>query len=323
MSGPPSGWQDPKVTWAAGNVVTAQHLNDIGTNLNAIETGSRTLDQALASPANTGTLRQILSWFAGRIRAITGTTNWWEAPDTTLAAAKSHIDATTAHSAVSAATASRIVVRDAAGRAAFVDGSAAGDAATKGQLDTHAALTTAHSATAAATADRIVLRDAAGRAQVVAPSAAADIARKDTVDAVQTNLTTHAGTTTGTHGVGASTVESAAGATAKVNVVRYPSINVQTTSYTLVLADDAKIVDMNSASALILTVPTNAAVAFPVGAQIVIAQGGAGKITLTASSGVTLRAAGNRVRTTEIHAVCGLIKVATDTWCAFGSLEAV
>lgn len=85
MSGVPTGFVTPKTDWAAGNVVTAQHLNDIGTNLNAIETGSRTLDQALASPANTGTLRQIISWFAGRIRAITGATNWWDAPVTTLA----------------------------------------------------------------------------------------------------------------------------------------------------------------------------------------------------------------------------------------------
>jgi hypothetical protein len=79
----------------------------------------------------------------------------------------------------------------------------------------------AAAAVSAPTADRLMRRDAAGRAQVAAPSAAADIARKDTVDAaqaaVQASLNNHEGVTTGVHGVGASTVESASGAQAKVN----------------------------------------------------------------------------------------------------------
>jgi len=53
-----------------------------------------------------------------------------------------HAALTTAHGAVSTATASRIAIRDAAARLAVADGAAAGDAATKGQLDTHAGLTT-------------------------------------------------------------------------------------------------------------------------------------------------------------------------------------
>lgn len=48
--------------------------------------GSRTVNQVLASPANAGTLTQLLSWLAGRIKAITGATNWYDAPATTLAA---------------------------------------------------------------------------------------------------------------------------------------------------------------------------------------------------------------------------------------------
>ena len=53
-----------------------------------------------------------------------------------------HAALTTAHGAVSTATASRIAIRDAAARLAVADGAAAGDAATKGQLDTHTGLTT-------------------------------------------------------------------------------------------------------------------------------------------------------------------------------------
>ncbi|MCC5464574.1 hypothetical protein [Pelosinus baikalensis] len=47
--------------------------------------GSRTVNQALASPANAGTITQLLSWLAGRIKAITGATNWYDAPAITLA----------------------------------------------------------------------------------------------------------------------------------------------------------------------------------------------------------------------------------------------
>lgn len=89
--------------------------------------------------------------------------------------------------ATSVAAASAIVVRDASGRAAFTDPSAAGDADTKGARDTaittHNGVTNPHSATALATASRLVLRDAAGRSQIADPSAAADIATKGYVDA--------------------------------------------------------------------------------------------------------------------------------------------
>lgn len=88
--------------------------------------------------------------------------------------------------AASAATASVLVVRDAAGRARFADPSDVADADTMGARDTaigvHDAVTNPHSSTSAATASRLVLRDAAGRAQVADPSAAADIDTKGARD---------------------------------------------------------------------------------------------------------------------------------------------
>lgn len=96
---------------------------------------------------------------------------------------------------------------------------------------------------AAATANRIVRRDAAGRAQVVAPSAANDIAIKSNVDAVQTSVDNHATATTGVHGVGGSTVESAAGAQAKVDahaaLTNPHSATISVTANRLVLRDAA------------------------------------------------------------------------------------
>jgi len=61
--------------------------------------GTRTPDQTqVPTSPGSGTLSQILSWLANRIKAITGKTNWWDAPPTTLQAAKNHIDAAAPHS---------------------------------------------------------------------------------------------------------------------------------------------------------------------------------------------------------------------------------
>jgi hypothetical protein len=53
--------------------------------------------QAPATPGN-GKILQLFNWLANRIKAITGKANWWDAPDTTLAAAKTHINAAAPHS---------------------------------------------------------------------------------------------------------------------------------------------------------------------------------------------------------------------------------
>jgi hypothetical protein len=69
------------------------------------------------------------------------------------------------------------------------------------------------------------------------------------------------------------------------------SINTQTSNYTLVLTDQNKLIEMNSASALNLTVPLDASVAFSIGTTIGIVQYGAGQITVVATSGVTINSA--------------------------------
>lgn len=78
--------------------------------------------------------------------------------------------------------ASKLMIRDGAGRAAVAAPSAADDIARKDTVDTHANLTNPHSATAAATANRLILRDGAGRAKVVSPSVSTDIANKAYAD---------------------------------------------------------------------------------------------------------------------------------------------
>jgi hypothetical protein len=113
----------------------------------------------------------------------------------------------------------------------------------------------------------------------------------------------------------------AAQATADAAIPQLVVTNAQTASYTLVLADQTKLVEMNVASANNLTVPLNSSVAFPVGAQVTILQTGAGQTTLVATGGVTVNATpGLKLRTQWSSAT--LIKRATDTWVAIGDLVA-
>lgn len=129
MSTAPSGFQTPKNNWQPADVVQASDLNRIEGNINAIEQGARTLDQAQAPSGNEGSLRQILSWLANRIRAILGTTNWFDAPPITLQSTKAHTEAGAAHGATSQAVAAKIIARDAYGRAKVAAPSAADDIA--------------------------------------------------------------------------------------------------------------------------------------------------------------------------------------------------
>lgn len=106
-------------------------------------------------------------------------------------------------------------------------------------------------------------------------------------------------------------------------VVEAPvSTNAQTgTSYTLVLTDAARVIEMNNASANTLTVPLNSSVAFPIGTVIDIFQIGAGQTTIAAPGGVTINATPG-LKLSGQWATATLIKRGTDTWLLTGSLSA-
>lgn len=97
--------------------------------------------------------------------------------------------------------------------------------------------------------------------------------------------------------------------------------NAQTASYTLVLADKDKLVEIENASANNLTIPLNSSVAFPIGTQITVLQTGAGTTTLVATGGVTLNATPGLILRARWSSVT-LIKRGTDTWVAIGDLRA-
>ena len=97
MSTAPSGFQNPKTTWQAADIPLSDDFKRIEGNAQATELGNRTVDQAQAPSGNVGTLRQFLDWFANRIKAILGTTNWYSAPPITLTTAKAKADILDAH----------------------------------------------------------------------------------------------------------------------------------------------------------------------------------------------------------------------------------
>jgi len=104
-------------------------------------------------------------------------------------------------------------------------------------------------------------------------------------------------------------------------------INAQTgTTYTTVLGDNGQLVTLNNASAITVSIPTNASVAYPIGAQINFAWiTGAGQPTIQAvTSGTTtiLSTGGSsiapKLRTINSTATC--IKILTDTWIVAGDI---
>jgi hypothetical protein len=96
--------------------------------------------------------------------------------------------------------------------------------------------------------------------------------------------------------------------------------NRQTASYTLVLSDADKLVEMNVASANNLTVPLNSSVAFSTGTQILLAQYGSGQTTIVATSGVTIRSNGAKLKLNAQYSGATLVKIAENEWYLFGDI---
>jgi hypothetical protein len=116
-------------------------------------------------------------------------------------------------------------------------------------------------------------------------------------------------------------IEYSDGVQVKQGVPSLTAINQQTSSYTTVLTDRDKLVEVSSSSGVTVTIPANSSVAYPVGTSIDILQTGAGQVTIAGAGGVTVNATpGLKLRTQWSSAT--LFKRATDTWVVFGDLSA-
>jgi hypothetical protein len=100
-------------------------------------------------------------------------------------------------------------------------------------------------------------------------------------------------------------------------------LNTQTgTTYTLAAADAGQLVTLANASAITLTVPTNASVPFAIGTQITIAQSGAGQVTISPAVGVTVSAADTATKLRVQWSAATLIKTNTNNWILIGDIKA-
>lgn len=96
------------------------------------------------------------------------------------------------------------------------------------------------------------------------------------------------------------------------------TVDAQTgTTYTLALADAGAIVTLSNGSAITVTVPTNASVAFPVGTAITLYAIGAGQVTVAAAGGVTVNGA-NGLKLSKQYSGALLVQVAANSWILTG-----
>lgn len=98
------------------------------------------------------------------------------------------------------------------------------------------------------------------------------------------------------------------------------------TTYTFVLQDaNNELITASNASAQTYSIPTNASVAFPIGAIINIIQIGAGQVTINAvtSGTTTVLSTGATAAAPKLRAqysVATLIKAGTDLWYVTGDI---
>ena len=84
-------------------------------------------------------------------------------------------------------------------------------------------------------------------------------------------------------------------------------------NYVLSLGDAGGWVRVNRVGASVVTVPSEASVAFPLGSRVWVRRAGAGALTFAGASGVTLNSAGP-LEIPSRHGTAQLIKIDTDVW---------
>lgn len=92
--------------------------------------------------------------------------------------------------------------------------------------------------------------------------------------------------------------------------------------HTLEITDAGKFLkSVNNASALTVTVPPAADVAFAIGTRLRVMQGGTGQVTIAAGSGVTVSSPNGSLKLRTQKSVATLVKIASAEWVLFGDLE--
>lgn len=103
-----------------------------------------------------------------------------------------------------------------------------------------------------------------------------------------------------------------------------PIVAVSGTTLTIGLTHMLSWLQFSSSSAVTVSIDKNATVPIPIGFECILSQYGSGKVTvaIVAASGVTIVSEGGNKAIGAQYVVCGLKKIATDTWQLFGKLIA-
>jgi hypothetical protein len=100
-------------------------------------------------------------------------------------------------------------------------------------------------------------------------------------------------------------------------------LNTQTgTTYTLAATDAGQLITLSNASAITLTVPTNAVIPFAIGTQITITQANSGQVTIAGDVGVTVSASDSATKLRTQWSAATLIKTGTNSWILIGDISA-
>jgi hypothetical protein len=91
----------------------------------------------------------------------------------------------------------------------------------------------------------------------------------------------------------------------------------QTTTYTLSQLDSEKVIEINSATAVNVTVPANV---FNRENQVNVAQYGAGQVTFVAGAGMTLRSPGGKLKLTSQYSTAGILFISSTEAYVIGDL---
>lgn len=93
------------------------------------------------------------------------------------------------------------------------------------------------------------------------------------------------------------------------------------TPYTLALSDAGKILNC-STNNIVITVPLDTLVEFPVGTEIAFVRQGTQTVQIVGAVGVTVQSVDNKNKIKGQYGTAALLKVADNTWVLAGSLEA-
>ena len=97
-----------------------------------------------------------------------------------------------------------------------------------------------------------------------------------------------------------------------------------TTTYTLVLTDQGKMIEADFSTNIVITVPLNSNVAFPIGTEIAFVKRGSGNAQIIGESGfagsVTVNSVSGLYTLKDQYGVASLVKVDTNEWYLYGNL---